>query len=59
MIQPNSQPQIYRSSTAESEKGELFTFEVLTVNKSGKILNRTQGSARQKIEDLGNGIKLG
>ncbi|NEO53652.1 MAG: formylglycine-generating enzyme family protein [Okeania sp. SIO3B5] len=45
-------------STAESEKGELFTFEVLTVNDSGKVTNRTQGSARQKIEDLGNGIKL-
>ena len=39
-------------------KGELFTFEVVTVNYSGKIINRTQGSARQKIEDLGNGIKL-
>jgi len=39
-------------------KGELFTFEVVTINNSGKIINRTQGSARQKIEDLGNGIKL-
>ena len=24
----------------------------------GNIVNRSQGSARQKIEDLGNGIKL-
>uniref|UniRef100_UPI0034436C65 formylglycine-generating enzyme family protein n=1 Tax=Okeania sp. SIO2F4 TaxID=2607790 RepID=UPI0034436C65 len=39
-------------------KGEVFTFEVVTLNNSGKIINRTQGSARQKIEDLGNGIKL-
>ncbi len=39
-------------------KGEIFTFEVVTVNKSGKIINRTQGSARQRREDLGNGIKL-
>ncbi|WP_363267658.1 SUMF1/EgtB/PvdO family nonheme iron enzyme [Okeania sp. SIO2B3] len=39
-------------------KGDVFTFEVVTVNNSGKIINRTQGGARQKIEDLGNGIKL-
>ncbi len=39
-------------------KGELFTFEIVTVNNSGKIINHTQGSARQKIEDLGNRIKL-
>ncbi|MDY7003032.1 MAG: SUMF1/EgtB/PvdO family nonheme iron enzyme [Cyanobacteriota bacterium] len=39
-------------------KGELFTFEVVTVNNSGKIIHRAEGSARQKIEDLGNGIKL-
>ena len=56
--QSNSQPQISQPSTAESEKGELFTFEVPTVNISGYITHRTQGSARQKIEDLGNGIKL-
>ncbi|WP_365670753.1 SUMF1/EgtB/PvdO family nonheme iron enzyme [Okeania sp. SIO3I5] len=39
-------------------QGELFTFEVVTVNNSGKIINRVEGSARQKIADLGNGIKL-
>ncbi len=53
-----SPPQISPPSKAESEKGELFTFEVPTVNISGYITHRTQGSARQKIEDLGNGIKL-
>ncbi|NEQ35207.1 MAG: SUMF1/EgtB/PvdO family nonheme iron enzyme [Okeania sp. SIO3I5] len=72
IIQPTSQPQkqltsprkISQSSmpcvlsSTESEKGELFTFEVPTVNISGYITHRTQGSARQKIEDLGNGIKL-
>ena len=66
LIQPTSQsqkqfispPQISQPSTAESEKGELFTFEVPTVNISGYITHRTPGSARQKIEDLGNGIKL-
>ncbi|MGD1806161.1 SUMF1/EgtB/PvdO family nonheme iron enzyme [Dapis sp. BLCC M126] len=39
-------------------QGELFSFEVVTVNNSGKIINRAEGSARQKIADLGNGIKL-
>ncbi|MGB3513046.1 MAG: SUMF1/EgtB/PvdO family nonheme iron enzyme, partial [Microcoleaceae cyanobacterium] len=39
-------------------KGDVFTFEVVTVNNSGKIINRAEGSARQKIADLGNGIKL-
>jgi formylglycine-generating enzyme required for sulfatase activity len=28
------------------------------VNDSGSIVNRSQGSARQKIEDLGNGVSL-
>ncbi|MEB3342693.1 bifunctional serine/threonine-protein kinase/formylglycine-generating enzyme family protein [Okeania sp.] len=49
---------ICQSPTEELEKGELFTFEVITVNKSGYITKVTLGSARQKIEDLGNGIKL-
>ncbi|NES69977.1 MAG: formylglycine-generating enzyme family protein [Okeania sp. SIO2D1] len=39
-------------------KSEKFTFEVVTVNNSGEIINRIHKSARQKIEDLGNGIKL-
>ena len=37
---------------------KLFTFEVVTVDNSDNIINRTQESARQKIENLGNGIKL-
>ena len=45
-------------SSKELEKGELFTFEVVKVNDVGEIVNRRQESARQKIEDLGNGIKL-
>ena len=53
-----SPPQISQPSTEESEKGELFTFEVFTVDNLGYITNRAQGSARQKIEDLGNDIKL-
>ena len=42
----------------EQKQGEKFTFEVITVNKYGKIINCTTGRARQKIEDLGNNIKL-
>ena len=45
-------------STSESEKGELFTFEVVRVDNYGHIIQRSQGSARQKIENLGNDIKL-
>ena len=66
LIQPTSQrkkqstssSKISQTSTAESEKGELFAFEVLTFDNYDYITYRTQGSARQKIEDLGNGIKL-
>ena len=39
-------------------KGEVFTFEVVTVNNTGKVISSNQGSARQKFEDLGSGIKL-
>jgi len=46
------------TSRKEPEKGELFNFEVVRVDDSGSIINRSQGNARQKIEDLGNGIKL-
>ena len=42
----------------ELDKGELFTFAVVSVNNFGSIVNRSQGGARQKIENLGNGIKL-
>ena len=47
-----------REKRRRESKGEVFTFEVVTVNNSGKIINRVEGSARQKIADLGNGIKL-
>ncbi|ABG53529.1 protein of unknown function DUF323 [Trichodesmium erythraeum IMS101] len=45
-------------SISESEKGDLFTFEIISVNNSGGIIHRSQGNARQKIENLGNDIKL-
>ena len=42
----------------ELEKGKLFYFEVVKVNEFGEIISRNQESARQKIEDLGDGIEL-
>jgi formylglycine-generating enzyme required for sulfatase activity len=41
-----------------TEVKSSFTFEVVKVNDSGSIVNRIQGSATQKIEDLGNGVSL-
>ncbi|WP_375341956.1 formylglycine-generating enzyme family protein [Okeania sp. SIO3B5] len=58
VINETSPPQKFLTSIPESKIGEIFTFEVVTVNNSGKIINGTPGNARQKIEDLGNGIKL-
>ncbi|MCL2935312.1 MAG: SUMF1/EgtB/PvdO family nonheme iron enzyme [Trichodesmium sp. MAG_R02] len=45
-------------SSQESEKGELFNFEVIRVDDFGNIVDSSQKSIRQKIEDLGNGIKF-
>ena len=47
-----------QQSLEELEKGKLFYFEVVKVNQSGEIISRNKESARQKIEDLGNGIEL-
>ncbi|NEP77217.1 MAG: protein kinase, partial [Okeania sp. SIO3B3] len=58
IINETSPPQKFPESIAESEIGEIFTFEVVTVKNFSQIINRTPGNARQKIEDLGNGIKL-
>ncbi|MGB3508907.1 MAG: formylglycine-generating enzyme family protein [Microcoleaceae cyanobacterium] len=58
VINETSPSQTFIESIAELEKGEIFTFEVVTVNNFGKIISRTPNSARQKIEDLGNSIKL-
>ena len=49
---------VVNESTKESDKREIFNFEVVSVNDSGKVINRVQKSGRQIIEDLGNGIKL-
>lgn len=42
----------------EESKGQEFHFEIVTVDRYGKETNRRQGSARQKIKDLGNGTSL-
>ena len=49
---------IQQQSPEELEKGKLFYFEVVKVNQSGEITSRNKESARQKIEDLGDGIEL-
>ncbi len=47
-----------RKLREEREKGQEFTFEIVTVNSRGKITNRRQGSARQKVEQLANDVTL-
>ena len=42
----------------QKSEGEVFIFEIVTVNNTGKIISSNEGSAGQKIEDLGSGIKL-
>jgi formylglycine-generating enzyme required for sulfatase activity/tRNA A-37 threonylcarbamoyl transferase component Bud32 len=37
---------------------KIFTFEVVTTNAKGSIINRRNHSANYFVEDLGNGVKL-
>jgi formylglycine-generating enzyme required for sulfatase activity len=37
---------------------DLVTFEIVTVNACGEILQRQPGHAREYVEDLGNGVTL-
>ena len=37
---------------------DLVTFEIVTVNAGGEILQRQPGHAREYVEDLGNGVTL-
>ena len=46
-----------RRQSEEEVKGQLFHFEIITVNAAGKEVNRKPGTARQKIETL-NGVNL-
>ena len=42
----------------EAEIGKEFSFEVVTVDKKGKIITRDTKTARQKAFDLGGGVTL-
>jgi formylglycine-generating enzyme required for sulfatase activity len=43
---------------AEASQSKPFTFEIITVDKYGKLTNKQSGKAYQKEEDLGKGVKL-
>jgi formylglycine-generating enzyme required for sulfatase activity len=48
-----------KEKSREREKGLLtFNFEVVTVNNSGKIINKKPGSAKYYVEKLGNDVEL-
>ncbi|MGD2180581.1 SUMF1/EgtB/PvdO family nonheme iron enzyme [Lusitaniella coriacea] len=49
------------SNPSEEENGkslQIFTFEVITVDKRGQIIEKKPGQAEYFEEDLGNGVKL-
>ena len=47
-----------RRQAEEQSIGAEFAFEVVTVNAKGKIVTRAPRTARQKIFELGQGVKL-
>jgi formylglycine-generating enzyme required for sulfatase activity/uncharacterized caspase-like protein len=47
--------QSYQSSTSYLK---TFSFEVVTINAKGEIINRRQHEAKYFVEDLGNGVTL-
>ncbi|MDJ1178689.1 bifunctional serine/threonine-protein kinase/formylglycine-generating enzyme family protein [Roseofilum sp. BLCC_M91] len=49
---------VRETPAAGKEKLEVFRFEVLTVNRRGKIVKRENGEAQYFREDLGEGIFL-
>jgi formylglycine-generating enzyme required for sulfatase activity/tRNA A-37 threonylcarbamoyl transferase component Bud32 len=44
--------------TGEDNFLKTYTFEVVTTNNKGSIINRRNHSANYFVEDLGNGVKL-
>jgi formylglycine-generating enzyme required for sulfatase activity len=42
----------------EERKGQLFTFENVSVNRKGKVIERQFREARQVVIDLGKGVNL-
>ena len=46
------------SGTGAENFLKTFTFEVVTTNHKGRIINKRNHSARYFVEELGNGVKL-
>jgi len=42
----------------QNELGELFEFDVITVDETGEEIKRVRGKNYQKVYDLGNGVKV-
>jgi formylglycine-generating enzyme required for sulfatase activity/tRNA A-37 threonylcarbamoyl transferase component Bud32 len=57
---PQSITEWFRFLGIQSQNNHLktFTFEVVTTNEEGSIINRRNHSANYFVEDLGNGVKL-
>ena len=57
---PQSIPEWFRFLGIQLQNNHLkiFTFEVVTTNAKGSIINRRNHSANYFVEDLGNGVKL-
>ena len=57
---PQSISEWFRFLGIQTENNHLknFTFEVVTTNEKGSIINKRNHSANYFVEDLGNGVKL-
>ena len=57
---PQSITEWFRFLGIQSQNNHLktFTFEVVTTNNKGSIINKRNHSANYFVEDLGNGVKL-
>jgi formylglycine-generating enzyme required for sulfatase activity/tRNA A-37 threonylcarbamoyl transferase component Bud32 len=57
---PQSITEWFRFLGIQSQNNHLktFTFEVVTTNAKGSIINKRNHSANYFVEDLGNGVKL-
>jgi len=57
---PQSITEWFRFLGIQSQNNHLktFTFEVVTTNDKGSIINKCNHSANYFVEDLGNGVKL-
>ncbi|WP_371417489.1 formylglycine-generating enzyme family protein [Anabaena sp. UHCC 0187] len=57
---PQSITEWFKYLGIQSQNNDLktFTFEVVTTNEKGSIINKRNHSANYFVEDLGNGVKL-